>query len=91
MLVYRGMGYSPASSIKTGHLSPGFSSQLGYHVTVLGPGARQLCLWVSEGLGTTQVRSLETRTQPHSLASHDEVSVYRDTSFTYIELPLFHG
>lgn len=88
LLVYRGICYGPASSTKTGHLSLGFSSQLGYHVTV--PRAGQLCLWVSQGLGTTQVRSAETRTQPHSLAPHGEVCVYRDTQ-GYTELLLFHG
>lgn len=82
LLVYRGICYGPASSTKTGHLSLGFSSQLGYHVTVLGPRAGQLCLWVSQRLGTTQVRSLETRTQPHSLVPHGEVCIYRDTSPT---------
>lgn len=79
MLVYRGICYGPASSTKTGHLSPSFSSQLGYHVTGTGPRAGQLCVWVSQGLGTTQVRSLETREQPHSLAPHGEACIYRDT------------
>lgn len=79
LLVYRGICYGPASSTKTGHLSPSFSSQLGYHVTVSGPRAGQLCVWVSQGLGTIQVRSLETRAQPHSLAPHGEACIYRDT------------
>lgn len=35
---------------------------------MLGPRARQLCLWVSQGLGTKQVRSLAPRSQTHSLA-----------------------
>lgn len=72
----RGICYGPASSTKTGHLSPGFSSQLGYHVTALGLGARRLCLWVSQGLGTTQVRSQETG--PHGLTPHGEVCINRE-------------
>lgn len=52
-------------------------------MTLLGSWARQLCLWC---LGTTHVRSLETRQHLHSLAPHGEQTVTTQRCYCFREL-----